>query len=448
MLKLFLWLKYVCRRRIILLSVVAVALSVSLLIAVSSLFTGFIAAFERSAVEAIGDIILRVPEGLTIEDYPAFIARLEQSGPVEAATASLAAQGLLHIEGGNVRPVAIWGIEPSRRNRVVGLKKHLIRQKDAADDPSFAVADAPGAIGGFVGIAVLAKPDDQTDQYDQEAVCQKMIGKQIFLTTGTMELTEDGRREPRRTTIPLRIADVIFTGVYPLDSSLVYIPIESLQKYLYRDAKAPVATTINVRLKPGVDPDVAVGQIRELWRDFATQELNWSRMAVDMTAIRTAREMQRIYVAEFEKQKHVLEMIFSVISFSVVVLVFCIFHMMVRLKQKDIAILKSCGASHSSVIGLFLGFGISVGVAGAGLGAALGYLITRNINQIEGWIRVLFGLKLWRSSVYMFDRIPNQVDWNSALLFGSLAMLAAAVGALLPALGAARTRPVEVLRHE
>jgi lipoprotein-releasing system permease protein len=158
--------------------------------------------------------------------------------------------------------------------------------------------------------------------------------------------------------------------------------------------------------------------------------------------------MQRIYVAEFEKQKYVLEVIFSVISFSVVVLVFCIFHMMVRLKQKDIAILRSCGAANSSVIGLFLGFGVSVGVAGSGLGAVLGYVITRNINEIEAWIRIVSGLKLWRSSVYMFSRIPNEVDWNSALLFGTLAAAAAAVGALVPALAAARTRPVEVLRHE
>ena len=134
-------------------------------------------------------------------------------------------------------------------------------------------------------------------------------------------------------------------------------------------------------------------------------------MAIDLTTIKTAREMQRIYVAEFEKQKYVLEVTFGVISFSVVVLVFCIFHMMVKLKQKDIAILKSCGAANSSVIGLFLGFGVSVGVAGSGLGAVLGYLITRNINEIEAWIRILFGLKLWRSSVYMFDRV-SRTRWT------------------------------------
>ena len=184
--------------------------------------------------------------------------------------------------------------------------------------------------------------------------------------------------------IPFRIVDIMFTGVHQFDSSFVYIPIETLQKALYTDEKGSVATSINIKLRPGVNPESAAEQIRELWQAFATQELDWSPTAVDLTAIKTAREMQRIYVAEFEKQKYVLEMIFSVISFSVVVLVFCIFHMMVRLKQKDIAIIKSCGAANSSVIGLFLGFGVSVGVAGSGLGAALGYLITRNINQIEG----------------------------------------------------------------
>jgi lipoprotein-releasing system permease protein len=448
MLKLFLWRKYVRRRRIMLLSVVAVAVSVALLIAVASLFTGFIAAFERSAVEAIGDIAMRAPEGIRFEKYPEFIRRLEQSELVEAATASLTAVGLLRLESGNVRPVMIWGIEPGSRTRVVGLKETLLCQRKAAGEPSFAVPNAPGETGGFVGIAVLTKPDEQTDQYDQEAVCREMLNQRVVLMTGTMELGAKGERIPRRSTIPFRIVDITFTGAYPIDSQFVYIPLDVLQKELYPREKGPVATSINIKLKPGVDPDRAVEQIHELWQTFAARELNWSPLAIGMTAIRTAREMQRVYIAEFEKQKHVLEVTFSIISFSVVVLVFCIFHMMVKLKQKDIAIVKSCGAANSSVIGLFLGFGVSIGIAGSGLGAALGYAITRNINAIEGWIRVLFGLKLWRSSVYMFDRIPNQVDWNSALLFGTLAMAAAAVGALLPAVAAARTRPVDVLRHE
>ncbi len=447
MLKLFLWLKYVRRRRIILLSVVAVALSVALLISVASLFTGFIAAFERSAVQAVGDVVIRAPEGLQFEKYPAFIAQLERTGLVEAATASLSADGLLHMRG-NVRPVIIWGIDPAGQARVVGLKGSLLRQGNMAGEPSFAVPDPPGGVGGFVGIGVLDKPDEQTDQYDQAAVCKERMNQRATLTIVATELDADGKRTPRRATLSFHIADIVFSGVHQFDSSFVYVPIETLQKELYPRQTNAVATTINVCLKPGVSPEAAAEQIRTLWETFATKELNWGSMALNLTSIRTAREMQKIYVAEFEKQRGVLETTFGVISFSTVVLVFCIFHMMVKLKQKDIAVIKSCGAANSSVIGLFLGFGLSVGVAGAGLGAILGYIITRNINEIEAWIRVLFGLKLWRSSVYMFDRIPNEVDWGSAAWFATLAMLAAAVGALVPALVAARTRPVEVLRHE
>jgi lipoprotein-releasing system permease protein len=217
---------------------------------------------------------------------------------------------------------------------------------------------------------------------------------------------------------------------------------------VYPNAKGPLATSINIKLKRNVDPEAAVAQIRGMWRDFATRELGWSEYLATVTDIETARGMQSQYVAEIRKQMGILLVIFGVISFSVVVLVFCIFYMMAKLKQRDVAIIKSCGATNFSVVGLFLGFGISVGVTGAGLGAGLGYVITRNINLIEEWIRVVFGLKLWKSSVYMFDKIPNQVDWGSALPIVALAIAAAALGALLPAVVAARTRPVDVLRYE
>ncbi|MCU0916422.1 MAG: ABC transporter permease [Planctomycetes bacterium] len=450
MLKLFLWLKYIRRRRIILMSVIAVAVSVALLIVVASLFTGFIAAFQQSAVDTIGDIII-APEVLPIEKYPVLIAQLEQTGVVEAATATLTSAGLLHLGPGNVRPVSIWGIQPERRARVMGFQKSLLCQSRAADPPSFRVAEAPDSVGGFVGIGLLGRPDERTDEYDQDAILKEMLGKRVLVTAGTAERTPEGAQVAKKRTIPFRIVDVVFRGVYQLDSSTVFLPIEVLQKELYPAQTGDVANSVSIKLKPGVDPEAALAQIRKLWETFAAQELLWGPVAVRLTSdekIKTAQEMQRIYVAEFEKQKDILEVIFSVISFGVVVLVFCIFYMMVKLKQKDIAIVISCGASSSSVIGLFLGFGVSVGVAGSGLGAALGYLITRHIEQVEHGIRILFGLKLWRSSVYMFSEIPNQIDWGSAAFFGTMAMAGAAVGALVPALVAACTRPVEVLRNE
>ncbi|MHC4658887.1 MAG: ABC transporter permease [Planctomycetota bacterium] len=158
--------------------------------------------------------------------------------------------------------------------------------------------------------------------------------------------------------------------------------------------------------------------------------------------------MQSQYVAELLKQMWVLLLIFGVVSFGVVLLVFCIFYMIVRLKQRDIAIMRSCGAESSSVAFIFVGFGACVAIIGSGLGTVLGYVITKNINTIEEWISIVFKLKLWKSSVYMFSKIPNEINWDSALVILASAIAAVAVGALIPAIIAARTRPVNILRYE
>jgi len=344
--------------------------------------------------------------------------------------------------------VSIWGIDPVSRARVSPFKESLVRQEELPGEPSWAVPDQPDKAGGYVGIGVVAEPNESTDEYDRLGVLNEAIGRLAVITTGTMAPTTGSQELPKRRLMPFYIADVVFTGVYDLDSTFVYVPISALQETLYPDANDPLAGTISVKLKPGVDPELAVAQIRGLWRVFATEKLNWGPYAIAATEIATALEMQSQYIGEFRKQMRVLLLIFGVISFSIVVLVFCIFYMIVKLKQRDIAIIKSCGAASVSVAWIFLSFGVTVGVAGAGVGTALGYVITRNINAIEDWIRVVFGLKLWSSSVYMFTKIPNEVDWASALPIVGLAIAAAAVGALIPAMVAALTRPVEVLRYE
>ncbi len=446
MLKLFLWLKYLRRRRIVFLSIAAVALSVSLLIVVASLFSGFIKAFERSAIEMLGDVVISPPPGAIFEKYPMFVERLEATDVVEAAAGTLVSEGLLHVGRGNVRPVGIWGIEPDRRARVNGFKDVLLRQRELSGEPSFEVPGKPEKTGGIVGIGVVAEADPNTDEYDQNAVLKEMIGHRVFITSGTIDASGPDQT-PKRKLIPFHIADIAFSGVHDIDSGFVYVPIETLQKALHPQKESP-ATSINVKLKPGVDPELALAQIRGLWRVFATEELGWSSHRILLTGIDTALRLQHRSITELRKQMQVLLLIFGVVSFTVVVLVFCIFYMIVRLKQRDIAIIKSCGAASLSVVWIFLGFGAAVGVVGAGIGVTLGYVITKNIGVIEDKISIVFGLKLWSSSTYMFNKIPNQVDWGWALIFAGLAIGAAAVGALVPAIVAALTKPVEVLRYD
>ena len=448
MLKLFLWLRYLRKRKIVFLSIAAVALSVSLLIVVASLFTGFIDTFERAAVEAVGDIVLSPPA--TFAKYPLLIDRLEQTETVEAATAMISGYGMLYLGRGNVRAVKVWGIEPVGRAKVTGFARFLRRQGKAAGEPSFTVPDSPEKIGGFVGIGVLGEPEEQTDEYDYGAA-EEMLGEPVVLTTGTI-MEQDGenssRPEFKRKIMRFTIADIVETGVYEFDSGCAYLPIEELQKTLYPDEESPITSQILIKLADNSDTDVALAVIRGVWRTFVEEQLDKDPYLMTSTSINTARQLQSRHIAAYEKQMGVLLLIFGVVSFGVVLLVFCIFYMIVRLKQKDIAIIKSCGATSSSVAFVFVGFGACVGAVGSGLGVVLGYVITRNVNTIEDWIRIIFGLKLWKSSVYLFSKIPNEVNWSWVLRIVLLAIIAAAIGTLIPAIVAAKTKPVEILRYE
>jgi lipoprotein-releasing system permease protein len=442
MLKVFLWLRYLHKKKIVFLSIAAVAVSTALLIVVSNLFNGFINAFEGAATEMLGDVVIAPPVKFT--GYAELVEQLEHDPDIEAATATLSVPGLLNLGGGNVRAVMISGIEPASKAAVTGFKSSLLRQKKSAGAPSFALPGAGEGIGGFVGIGVIAEPDEKTDEYDFTAV-EKMIGQQVVITTGA---AGNGAERFRRKVIKFTVSDIVFTGAYYLDKTFIYLPIEAVQKAVQPGEDGRVADQIQIKLADGVTPQASLERIRQIWGLFAKQHLKWNDLLIEQTGIATSKQMQAQYVAEFRKQMDILMLIFGVVSLSVVMLIFCIFYMIVVTRLKDIAIIKSCGATNFSAGVIFLGFGGCVGIGGGILGTIIAAIITRNINVIEGWIRILFGLKLWKSSTYMFNKIPNEMDWSAAMPILIFAVIAAALGALVPAIIAARTRPVEVLRYE
>ena len=131
MLKIFLWLRYLGKRRVVLLSVAAVAISSALLITVASIFTGYIDAFEQSAVKAMGDIVLW--PGGDIKDFQELTRRIEELNNVTAASGTLTTQGLLHLGSGNVRAVEIRGIEVQKEGKVTNFEKSLLKAAKTQD---------------------------------------------------------------------------------------------------------------------------------------------------------------------------------------------------------------------------------------------------------------------------------------------------------------------------
>lgn len=447
MLNLFLLLRYLRKKKIVIFSIAAVALSVSLLIVVTSLFTGFIQAFEQAAVKTSGDVILEAP--VRIKKHPQLINSLEALDCIEAATAAISSQGLLHLGKGRVTAVSVWGVDPAGRNRVTGFKNVLLKHKGLSGEPSFRV---PGKrkTGGFVGIGVIAEPNEMTDEYDLEKVKQ-MIGREVVLTTGSVteeEVSGSAGENIKRKVLKFTVADIVYTGVYWIDRNFIYLPIDALQEELYPEEVYPVANQIQIKLSGGVGTARAIAQIRGVWKIFAEDKLGWPQTWIRYTDIVTSKELQSRYVTEILKQMGVLILIFAVISLGIVLLVFCIFYMIVQQKQRDIAIIKSCGASGGSVACLFVSFGVCVGIIGSVCGTLLGYIITRNINTVENYIRIIFGLKLWKSSVYLFSTIPNQVNWQWSGFIILAAIIAVAAGSLIPAVAASFTKPVNILRYE
>ncbi len=455
----FLCLKYLRRRKIVFLSVVAVAMSCALLITVASLFTGFINAIENGVSEHMGDIVIAPPSGRKISGYDKLIEDLRAHPLIDGATGVLESQGLLHLGKGNVRAVRIWGIELPRRTQVSPVEEFFINPTPEGRSPSFALDGDGGELGGFVGIGVVAKPDDRTDEYDVARIRSDFIGHRVTLTTGTVL---DTRNAPgigvspdanapsgtrfKRKALKFTIANVVYSGMHEFDRNFVFLPISMLSEKLYPD-RGNVAGMIQIRLSEAgqdIPIDEVVAEAEAIWLRFARDRFNWGRYA----EVESSKKIQARLIAEYRKQMAMLMVIFGVVSGGVVLLIFCIFYLIVMTKQKDIAIVKSCGLGSGAVAMMFVLFGFAVGAAGSALGVGLGCLVTKNVNTVERWISMALGLKMWKSSTYMFSRIPNEVDWSSVVWIVAAAVCAAGVGALIPAITAARLRPVEILRYE
>jgi lipoprotein-releasing system permease protein len=450
MLKLFLWLRYLRKRRIVFLSIAAVALSTALLIVVASLFGGFVAGIDKAAARILGDIYF--DPGVRVEGSEEFGRSLESLKEVEAATAVLETYGLLYLGPGNVRAVRVLGIEPETYSAVTGLRDCLLGQKGSSGKVTFGAADANRPGGGFVSIGVLGEPDENTDEYDFKGNQDKWLGEDVVLTTGVVTAREGaegaGQTRLQRRSRKFRISDIVFVGIYWQDSSDIYLPIEQVRELVRADGGSEGPHEVfKVKLAPSFDAGEAVEIVGREWMRFAGEK-GLDASALVRATIETSRQMQARLVGEIEKQMSILLLIFGVISSIGVLLMFCIFYMIVMTRRKDIAVIKSCGAGNWPVAAIFLGFGGCVGVIGTAVGTALGYVVIRNINVVEEWVRIVFGLKLWKASRYMFSQIPNEMDWHAAVWIGLFIAAASVLGALVPAIVAARTRPVEILRYE
>ncbi len=243
---------------------------------------------------------------------------------------------------------------------------------------------------------------------------------------------------PKAVTDTFTIVDFYESKMSEYDSNFVFVPIGQLERMRGMiDPQTGVGSvnSIQIRLRPGADLDAVRDRLR-------------SAFPPDMYAVSSWKDKQGPLLSAVDMEMAVLNillfMIVAVAGFGIL----AIFFMIVVEKTRDIGILKSLGASSAGIAGIFLGYGLFLGLLGAGAGLALGLGITWNINRIRVLVEWCTGERVFDPSIYYFFRIPTIVDPATIAWIIAGAVGIAVAASVLPALRAARLHPVEALRHD
>ncbi len=236
------------------------------------------------------------------------------------------------------------------------------------------------------------------------------------------------------------VVDFYSSNMHEYDSSFAFMPLRKLQKL--RGMIDPITgdttvSAIQIRLKPEAD----LAAVRDKLRRELQPE-SWGYV------IQTWQDLQRPLLSAVNMELTILNILLFLIIAVAGFGILATFFMIVVEKTKDIGVLKSLGAPSSGVMSIFLGYGLSLGAVGTGVGIALGLAFVAYINEIADLIGVITGQEIFDPTIYYFSKIPTIVEpWMVVgVAFG--AVLIAVSASVLPAIRAARLRPVEALRYE
>ncbi|WP_431281210.1 lipoprotein-releasing ABC transporter permease subunit [Humitalea sp. 24SJ18S-53] len=389
-------------------SLVGIALGVATLIIVMSVMNGFRAELLGRILGLNGHLGVYAQAGSSLTDFDPVVARLRMLPGVVSATPIVEGQVLFTSEYGGAAGGIARGIRP----------EDLRAKAVIADNIRI------GSLAQFEG--------------DDVIVIGTRLAQRLRLTVGDrISLVSPQGRTTVIGTVPrvraYRIVGLFEAGMAEYDGGYVFLPLAAAQIFF----QTPNAVTqVEVFV---TDPSRVRAVTREILRAFA-----------DGPAIRVL-DWQDANSAFFNAVQVERNVMFLILTLIIIVAAFNIVSsliMLVKDKGRDIAILRTVGATQGAILRIFLLCGASVGVLGTATGALIGLVFCRYIEDIRQFLQSLSGTELFSAEIYFLTRLPAVVDPNEVTQVILMGLGLSLLATVYPSWRAARTDPVVALRNE
>ena len=389
-------------------SLIGIMLGVATLIVVMSVMGGFHDTLLGRIVGMNGHVVVYHQDG-AISDFDFLIDKMKQNKAVAQRVVSIVpiAEGqVMATANGNNTGAMLRGIRMSdlAAKTQTGTR---IYGKDLA-----AITD-----GELVAGASLTR------------ALRVGMGDNISLVSANNATPTPFGSMPRIMSYP--VMSSFFMGMYEYDSGYIFMPLETAQKYLNIGNSV---THIDLFLD---NPEDTIAVVESL-----------ARLLPDGFVVRDWRDLNRGFVGALQVESNVM---FLILLLIVIVAAFNIVSslvMLVKDKNKDIAVLRTFGVSRRSMMKIFILSGTSIGVIGAFFGTVFGVLVAIYIEPIRQFFQWITGRDLFPAELYYLSELPSKLVWTDVLGIALIAVLLAFLATLYPAWKAANTDPVEVLRNE
>jgi lipoprotein-releasing system permease protein len=238
---------------------------------------------------------------------------------------------------------------------------------------------------------------------------------------------------PRMKSYP--VVGTVKLGMHEFDSGLVLMPFAEAQNYfLLATADDDAVSNLEVMMKDVNDAPRIATQLREQLGAQA-RVYDWQQTNASIFAALTVQRNVMVII---------LGLIILVAAFNIISSLV----MLVKEKGRDIAVLRTMGASRLSVMRIFIAAGMWIGVVGTTAGVALGLVLATYLETIHQWLERALGQEILIENIYFLSTLPTKTDPKEVAVIVLLALALSLVATIYPARRAARLDPAEALRYE